>query len=643
MSAQSEQPEVDTKKAVWYLGIDFGTTGISAVLLNQTTAQQYAIYWSNELQISQEELRSANPQLTFQSSSEVILRLPAVTYSGPVVKKLFEQLPVAPIVVGSLASSLANKQPGLFLQNFKPFLNITIPYYCHEHRKWEPQLQLNKQQLVSLSWVRQTLQALLATLTPQNTLPNAMMKVGANGLNSDTLKQALSNLEGVILGSPAAWGDTYRLNLREAVLAAKLVKYPEQIFFLEDAIATLLSVISTSSPNAQQLGEIFYSNSEQVQPSNSPRCGGTLVISAGATTTEMALVNLPNDLTTLTHNDFSLCSLPYGGNTIDQDIFCQLLYPQMSEEQLQKLAFNGQLELPLPSQPDQQKRDRLSLLLQSSAFGQALLKAAGYLKLILQHKNEFTLELGTDQWIVKRLDLENNIIEPFIQQLNQQLNALMIQTGLSDQEIFKVICTGGTANLEILKTWIQHKLPHATFIQDLINNNPQNPIPTPNTECWVAAGLAALPLYPQVLNRSQHQYSDYFLLLELLRAFHEKVDESANHAYSLEEIMRQLERRGLNTSACYERLVCLVEGKMPPGLIPSAEDNIRLSQSSRENLQNSQLLLAPLFSQTEEHKYRLNYQQRERLCQYLDKVLSGNYQKFEEPLIVKSFAKNPSI
>lgn len=104
--------------------------------------------------------------------------------------------------------------------------------------------------------------------------------------------------------------------------------------------------------------------------------------------------------------------------------------------------------------------------------------------------------------------------------------------------------------------------------------------------------------------------------------------------------MRQLERRGLNTGACYERIVCLVEGQMPPGFVPSAEDNVRLSQASRENLQDSLLLSEPLFSPEDKHSYRLNPQQRERLNHYLERVLSGTYQKFEEPLIVKKVTKN---
>jgi activator of 2-hydroxyglutaryl-CoA dehydratase len=107
MPAHSQQPEVDISNAVWYLGIDFGTTGISAVLLNHTTAQRYPIYWSNELRISREELQTVNPQLKVRSSGEVIFRLPTVTYSGQAASNLFVQLQVAPIVVGSLASSLA--------------------------------------------------------------------------------------------------------------------------------------------------------------------------------------------------------------------------------------------------------------------------------------------------------------------------------------------------------------------------------------------------------------------------------------------------------------------------------------------------------------------------------------------------------
>lgn len=651
MPAHSEQPEADTRNAVWYLGIDFGTTGISAVLLNYSTGQRYPIYWSNNLELTDEELGVVHSQSTTRSSGEKLFRLPAVIYSGSAASReaihhvsTVEQGEV-PIVVGSLASALANKQPGIFLENFKLYLNLGIPYYCPKRHDWEPTLQLSSQQLVSLYWVRRALQALLATLTPQSASPVSVMTVGAVDLESETLESALRQLDGVILGYPAAWGDTYHFNLREALLEAKLVRYPEQIFFLEDAIASILAGLPSSKADAPesgsrgegQQGSHFSPILEQTNKLYTPSPlshwrGGTLVINVGATTTELALVDLPDDPEDLTNRDFNLYSLPYAGNALDQDIFCQLLYPQMSLAQQQKLSLDTHnLELPLPGQPDQQKRDRLASLLQSFPLGQALLKATEYLKLILQHKDEFTLKLGTDQWVVLHSDLEARVILPFIQQLNQKLNTLLIETGISEQGIYQVLCIGGTAGFATLQKWIQQKLPLATLIQD-------SDSPTGN---WVATGLATLPLYPQVFNRSQQQYSDYFLLLELLRAFPKNADDPANPPYSVEEIMQHLERRGLNTSTCYERLVRLLEGELPPGLVPSIEDDSWLSQASKQNLHYLMLTATPqLFSKEGNQLYRPNCQLHERLRQYLDILLSETHQKFEEPLIVKLGTKD---
>jgi hypothetical protein len=609
MPAHSEHPAADSSNAVWYLGIDFGTTGISAVLLNQATAQQYPIYWSHELGVTPNPSKTLNSQFKPRSSGEANFRLPTVTYSGSATSELFVQLPVAS-GIGSLASTSAkNNQPEIFLQNFKPYLNVSVPYYCPKGNEWEPIFQLPDQQLVSLYWVRQALQVLLETLTPKSTLPDSSIAVGAVGLEPKTLQRALQQLEGVVLGYPAFWGDTYHFNLREAVLEAKLVRHPEQIFFLEDAIAAILAGLPRSNAAL----------------SPHPWQGGTLVINAGATTTELALVDLPDDLQNLTHSDFSVSSLAYAGNAIDQDIFCQLLYPQLSVVQRQQLSLSSDLELPLPGQPDKLRRDRLVSLLQSSILGRSLLKASGYLKLILQRKDEFTLDLDTERWVLKRIDLENKVVLPFIQQLNRELNALLIATGISEQGIYQVLCIGGTATLGTLHNWLEQKLPNATLLQD-----PDSP-----SGSWVATGLATLPLYPQVLNRLQQQYSDYFLLLELLRAFPETEGDLAEHSYNFGEIMQKLEHRGLNTGACYERLVRLVEGQLPPGLIPSSDDASLLSQQSKQNLYYSTLATQPLFFQQSNQFYRLSPEQQYDLRQYLELVLSETYQKFDEPLIVK--------
>jgi hypothetical protein len=69
--------------------------------------------------------------------------------------------------------------------------------------------------------------------------------------------------------------------------------------------------------------------------------------------------------------------------------------------------------------------------------------------------------------------------------------------------------------------------------------------------------------------------------------------------------------------------------------VPSIENGIWLSQASKKNPQYSALTSAGLFSQEDNQLYRPNLQPQQRLRQYLDLVVSGTYQKFEEPLIVK--------
>lgn len=647
-----------------YLGIDFGTTGISAILLNQKTGQRYPIYWWNDLQ-------RVNSQVATRTSGEAMFRLPTVSYSGPAASQLFVEPSVSSVVVGSLAASLA-KEPGIYLHSFKPYLKIGIPFYCQDRHEWEPTLRLPGDTLLSLYWVRRALQAIIATLKPQHTLPNGALKVGAVGLESEALAAILSELEGVILNCPVNWGDTYQINLREAVLEAKLVREPRQIFFLSDAVATILAALPTAeinvssasiaaaSPNSvmaglastrssvpvnsdrlnlppqnhhnslaiaipSSVGEVEVSTVKAIGYQNLSSWGGsTLAINAGAMITELAIVNLPDNLQNLTHQDFHLWSWSYGGEAIDQDIVWQLLYPQMSEEQKQQLCPSSDLEIPLSGQADQPKRDRALAVLQSSAFGLGLLKAAEYLKQIVQHKEEFTLNVGTQCWTVKRRDLEAKVIFPFVEHLNQQLNSLLIKSGFSQQGITQVICQGGSTAFATVKRWLQQKLPNAILIED--SDLPER--------SWVAAGLANLPVYPQVLDYSRQQYSDYFLLLELLRAFANTKGEFPGHVYSIKEIMQKLERRGLNTTACYQRLIPLLDGNLPPGLVPSIDELTLLAPASQENLHYSRLNTGNIFEQVGDGLYRPNREQQEHLLEYINTLLYSTFQTFEEPLIV---------
>ena len=614
MPAASEQSTAKTNNHLWYLGIDFGTTGISAVLLDYSTGQTYPLYWSRKTETASEK--------------EFIFRLPTTIYSGPGVSKPFVKLPLAPETVRAWWNEpLTNNQPGIFIDNLKTYLDQGIPYYCAKHHQWQPQLHLPTGDLVSIYWLRQAAQELLVTLTPASTLPDSELQVNSVGLSSEQLRSALGQLSGVIMGSPGLRGDTYRFNLREVILTLKLVKYPEQIFFLEEGISGILAGLASSQTKSEGDGgdkENFSESSLSSSPSQSWQ-GGTLAINIGATMTEFAWVDLPDDWPDLNYGDFRLRSFAYAGNAIDQDIFCQLLYPQISAEQLRELALDSELELPLPGKVELEKRDRLAFLLQSSNLGRACLKAAQNLKLILPIQNEYSFQLASDQFFVNLKDLEDKVFLPVIKQLNQELNYLLVETGVSQTGIEQVVCVGSTSLWLGIKSWLQQKLPRAEVIQEnhLSHRN------------WVATGLASLPLYPQVLNLPRQQYSDYFLLLELLHIFSKTRHEEPRHSYSIKEIMQRLERRGLNTGACYERLLELIKGCLPNGLqqvIDSGKEQPNSEPNQEESTVNTS---APrsLFSQGDGELYRPNLQEQMLLRQHLKLIFSGTYQKCEEPLV----------
>lgn len=644
---------------LWYLGIDLGTTGLCAVLLNLRTGELHPIYWATQ---------------KLRGSTEYSAQNPVAAYSGIVPKSDLGELPQASVVVGFLASSLARNHSGVFIQKFKPFFKMGIPFYSPRTNNWEPVLQWSREQTVSLYWLGRALQALLVTLKPSlNPALAAPVKVGAAGLDTETFNAALLSLSGVIMGGPGGWGDTYRFNLREAVLSAGLVKHPEQIFFLEDAIATVLGELSTSRSAElgvlsdelkQKSGENFFSSSST---ENSVRAGkvvnsssgttvsalpapttqnslrgGTLVINAGATTTELALVDLPYNIQELSHSDFMVRSFPYGGSFLDQDIICQLLLRQggsshqegeVSLPLLDRLCcIDSDFELPLPGEPARETRYRLQQQLHSTPLGLALLEAAQKLKMILQHQDEFILDLGQQKCVCTASDLEDRVFQPFVKRLNQELNTLLSQTKLSGQGINQVICSGKTSALSQIQKWLQRKFPNATIIKDEVrsmkfkNDSIHTSTFTLHTS-KVAFGLASLPLYPHVLERQEQQYSDYFLLLELCRAFPDK-------SLSVLEIMQLLENRGINTRGCQQRLIAILEGQLPTNLVPSYPDAIWLTETSQQNLEYQGATAAPLFYKEGERYYRLNLQQCQRVWRYLNIVLSGTYQKLEEPLIV---------
>ena len=605
----------------WFLGLDFGAGGLSAVLMEQGSGTAHPLCWLAESE--------SNP-------GAATFRLATVAAFQPDASD--DAVQSALVTVGPAALPQPPESPETWLLNGpRPLLRVGIPYQTTAG-DWTPVIQWADAQTVSLQEVLTAVTALLSLI---NHPGEVALHLTAVGLEDEMLSEALASLQGVVLGLPSNWSDTYCLNIREAILGAGLVASSSQIFFVEEAIAALLSGLPDPNeppPESNRQTQTLYQCNWQ---------GGTVVISSGATCTEVGIVDLPQPLDALSREDFKLRNLAYGGDALDLDIICQLLIPaerrQTVTPNANRQAREGwswqatlpevtnahwddlhleALDLPQLAEPDTSARIHLRRQLEASRLGQSLLEAARYLKLILQNQNHYQLELADQSWRVLRRDLESRVLVPYIQRLNQQLNALLSQTGLASQGINQVICTGGNASFNAIAKWLRQKFPNATIIQDTYPSN------RPQTCSRVAYGLANLCRYPQLLDVPRHQYSDYFLLNEIIRTV-------PDTPMPFEGILHLLEEQGVNTDACQSRIAAILEGHLPPGLRPDAATQDYLSRDTLASDTYQELAATTLFTKQTRQIYIVNPQQRDRLRNHLAALMLGKQQSLTEPMIAQ--------
>ena len=648
-------PEVSLNvlESVWYLGIDLGTTGISAALLNRSTFVVHPIYWSAE-----NPPGTSSFQQSFRLPTEVYLPTASVPHGENESIETHEQIAPAAVAQDKVPDHSATTpttprstadptKNNLYSAQLKPYLQVAIPYKS-ERQKWEPVLQLNEFSAGPLIWVVRSLSKLLLTLKSDQTSTTPSLMAAAVGISEENFPQIINNIAGVICTCPSSWSEQYRFNVREALLTSKLIQHPQQVFFVEEAIASLLPELDAA--NGEQIKLSQHQGSHPAKTSEDPLLGNTLVINIGTTATEMLLVDIPETLLQLTYNDFMLHSFAYAGKGIEQDIICQLLLPPKSRQSrpqtqserktitsnpwqwqpsipgLDQMRWQSlgleELELPRVGEPDITARIRLQQRLESSLLGQAVLDAALALKLILQHQDSFTLELADHLWILQRRDLESQVFIPFVRRLNRELNKLLVARGIPTEAINQAILTGGVACIGTVNRWLRQKLPNAKIIQDLYLG--ENGAPNCSR---VAYGLAMLPLHPQILDIPRQQYTDYFLFTELLRLLPDR-------PLSFGEVIQLFEGRGINTRTCQQRLLAFLEGELPSGLIPSVTESTWLTQGSQENPDYQAIATAPLFEKQGSLTYRPNSQQLLSLRRYLDAIKASNQQSLEEPYTV---------
>ncbi len=598
----------------WFLGLDIGSTGLSAVLMNRRTGQVYPLYW----QAGTDDTKH--------------FRLPALA----VMTVAQDTVAVGYDALGDfedLLDTFGSKNPELVgINRLKLLLKVAVGH-GHTFSESEPWLRWSDSLELPMLQVLQAMVALLKYLVDRGQ---------AVGLESNSLQHIWENLQGVVVGYPTNWPDTYSFNLREAVLSAGLIDQPEQILFVEDAIATILSGLP--DPHDVSLADTV-SLSRQPSLYNCQWQEGTVVISGGAVMTELGLVNLPKDLTNLNYADFALRGFAYAGDALDQDIVCQLLLPAEKRQPSTEADAAGgttwdwqghltleeadwsqlnDLTLPAVGHVDWIQRYQLQQRLLGSKLGQSLLAAARHLKLTLQQQNQMHITLAGQRWLIKRRHLENLIFLPYIQRINRYLNVLLSHHTVDTQAIKQVICTGGSASLPAIARWLRQKFPNATIIQDTYASE------LPHSCSRVAYGLVNLARYPQVLNVTRQQYSDYFLLMELLRVFPQQ-------PLPVGAIMHLLEQQGINTQACHLHILALLEGHLPPGLVPTSADRGLIGDRTADLPTYRALLQTPLFSKRVTESggqiYIPNEAQAERLRTYINRLLVDKVQTLEEPLI----------
>jgi len=541
------EPETSTNtdfsETAWYLGLDLATYGISGVLFNGSSYEQYPLYWLTE----DDELFRHPLQAKVDDSS---------------------------VIVG-LDLEKSPHHPGNFLEKFKPLLDLAVAY----GNPSQPRLDLLKVSFQDIFHI------ITKTLTKLKS-PSETMAID---LSPSVFENVMASLEGVIVNCPASWGDTYRFNLREVILQASLLADPGKIFFVEEAIASIISRCPTSDTIITDKPTL-------------------LLINFGGTTTDLALVTFPANPRQLSYDDFTLQSLDYGGDAFAQDILLEFVYPHFSY--LDPPLLDLSLDLPKIAEINPDKRNHLNLILQSQELGQSLVKIAFEVQRILQQDLEFTCKIGGTPWQIKRQDLDLKIILPFIQQLEQQLDLILIKAGKEPGQVSQIICTGGfNVYLSALVSGLlKKKFPMGALVQDSEEES----------ELSVAIGLSRLPLFPKIINTIRHQYSDYFILLELLESLTDKPQ-------SFEEILRRLSWRGLNSRVCAERIFGFLHNNFPRGLFRANSEIFTESDTSDP----------PILFTEKDGYYSANLVTKERLHQHLREILANSFQKLTEPLIVE--------
>lgn len=553
------EKEVYSLDDTWILGVDFGSTALRASLFNSNTGRVYS--------------------LRFDAADEMPCKLAWTenhSLDDPISKDIR--------VLTNKIHSTGLEEGEVAIVHFKQFLKLGLPY--RGVSTWQPIVQWSDSHQASLRWLIAALKNLLEQIQTR-----------ANHPRLPDVGMILLKLSGVVFGYPSNWSDTYILNVREAILKSGLVSQAEQVTAVEQAIAPVLSLIHDHKLHDQKISQEI-----------------TLFIDAGAVTTSLCLTK-GIEAKESDRSKLHIRSLDYAGISINQDIILKLFYPhwQLITNPNRHLCKFDHLNLPEIGATATQERTILQQYLLSSTIGQQMLELADRVKIT------FGKDMGVDSWneelmgqpiVVLRRELENFILQPFIQRLNRELNSILSNAGIIGEDIRQVLLLGSTMHIPSLSRWLAQKLPKASI----------NPLAT----SVLASGLAVSPLYPNLQDIVRQQYSDYFLLQEICRL---NLTKSINPT----QLLQQLQNRGVNIKACRDRILTILQGDLPEGLFPwqEPEQAVILGDPTL----SSDLFAGQLFELETDGTYQPNVTKFQQLRVYLQAIISNMSQTLNEPLV----------
>ncbi|MGK7956635.1 MAG: hypothetical protein AB4063_15505 [Crocosphaera sp.] len=255
------------------------------------------------------------------------------------------------------------------------------------------------------------------------------------------LKNILEKLKAIVLVGSSNWTKKDR-NLLEKIVTENLkLSQAKEIIWIPQPIALTLSYTSQNISKEAPL---------------------SCVINLAGTTTELSII----DLSKVSISGIISQQLFYGLQSINQDVFCQLIYPQWAKK-APSMFSNFFQTFPTPGMAETYKRKTLKEHLKNNSLGNNLIEASQLTRLILQEQEYFTCSLLQNPWSVNRQEMIERVINPWIKTVNEKLKTLLSQGQHSRNSISQIILAGeGTNSLNYaLIPWLTQMFPNGKVIQ----------------------------------------------------------------------------------------------------------------------------------------------------------------------------------